>query len=240
MAEREGVRPDQRFRAALVEHAADAVVVLAADGTIMFANPVVEHMLGYRVDELTGTSAFSLLHPDDLAPSRDMFGSMVAGGGATGALEFRVRCKDGEWRWLEVTATNRLQDDAVRGIVAVYRNVTERRRLAEEREARVRLDGALLMAHTVAHQINNSLCPVVGYAELLGLRESVRRDPAAAGQVELIARAASEAQEQVARLQRIVRLEPDASLVGSGFDVLDVARSSEQARAELPDHLAAA
>jgi len=41
---------------------------------------------------------------------------------------WRRRHKDGRWLWLEGTATNRLQDPAVRAIVTNYRDVSERMR----------------------------------------------------------------------------------------------------------------
>jgi len=37
--------------------------------------------------------------------------------GAVHDFEVRVRHESGEWRWLQFTATNLLQDESVRGIV---------------------------------------------------------------------------------------------------------------------------
>ena len=89
-----------------------------------------------------------------------------------------------------------------------------RLRLEEERGERARLDGAMLVARTVAHEINNALSPVVGYAELLGLRPAVAADPKAADFVRQIGEAAADATAKVLRLQRIVRLQEDVSPLG--------------------------
>src|SRR5207249_3922904 len=45
-------RSEERLRA-LVEHASDAIVVVKADGTVLYASPAVEQLLGYRADEFT-------------------------------------------------------------------------------------------------------------------------------------------------------------------------------------------
>ncbi|HEU5316144.1 MAG TPA: GAF domain-containing protein, partial [Chloroflexota bacterium] len=49
----------------------------------------------------------------------------------------------------------------------------ERARITEERAERARMEGALLVARTVAHEINNALTPITGYAELLSVTPSV-------------------------------------------------------------------
>ncbi|NTW97722.1 MAG: response regulator, partial [Oscillochloris sp.] len=57
---------EQHFRA-LIEHSADAVATLDADGIILYQSPSALRMLGYQPDEMIGASAFIFLHPDDLA-----------------------------------------------------------------------------------------------------------------------------------------------------------------------------
>ncbi len=90
-----------------------------------------------------------------------------------------------------------------------------------------RLDGALLVARTVAHELNNALAPVLGYAELLTQRPSVAGDPKALTFATEIAADAREAAETVRRFQRIVRLEEDPQLTGTGdLPVLDLHRST--------------
>ena len=96
----------------------------------------------------------------------------------------------------------------------------------DESAQRARLDGALLVARTAAHQLNNALSPIVGYAELLGMLPAVRRDPTARSYATLIGESASHAAELVHRLQRIVRLEETPSPLGPDKPLLDLDRSA--------------
>jgi len=96
-------------------------------------------------------------------------------------------------------------------------------------EDRARLDGALLVARTVAHEVNNALAPVLGYAELLGLRPDLAADPAAMSHLQAIMDGASLAAEKIRRLQQIIRLEERDSVLGADRPLLDLERSTAPA-----------
>src|SRR5262249_24832797 len=56
---------EARFRA-LVQNAADIVVVIAEGGAITYASPAIEESLGAPPDAVVGTNTYDLVHPDDL------------------------------------------------------------------------------------------------------------------------------------------------------------------------------
>lgn len=99
-------------------------------------------------------------------------------------------------------------------------------RLRERDEIRSRLDGALLVARTVAHEINNALAPISGGADLLGTLPALQEQPAAA-YLKMIVDASAQAAARVRRLQRIVRLEETVSPLGPERPILDLDRSTE-------------
>jgi GAF domain-containing protein len=105
--------------------------------------------------------------------------------------------------------------------------VIERIRQEGARTERARMDGAMLVARTVAHEINNALSPIVGYAELLGQRPGVAADPPAAEFARLIGEAAEDAASKVSRLQRIVRLREEPSPLGEDQPILDMEGSTQ-------------
>jgi PAS domain S-box-containing protein len=134
---------ETRFRA-LIEHSADAVSLLDAGGTILYASPSTERVLGYAPEEFVGRNAFEFIHPDDLGRIQGLFAELVSQPGATVRDQFRSRAKGGAWLWVEGSGTNLLNEPAVGAVVSNYRDVTERRlaeeechRLNRELEARV-------------------------------------------------------------------------------------------------------
>jgi len=116
---------------ALIENSSDAVALVDADGRVRFASASSARVLGYEVEERIGRSAFELVHPDDVAATREAFLRSVAEPGVPITIVQRVRHKDGGWRWIEVTGVNRIGEPAVGGIVLNYRDVTERQRTAD-------------------------------------------------------------------------------------------------------------
>ncbi|HET7772046.1 MAG TPA: GAF domain-containing protein [Chloroflexota bacterium] len=103
----------------------------------------------------------------------------------------------------------------------------ERVRVGQERAAHARLEGALLVARTVAHEINNALTPITGYAELLSVSPSVAADEQAAGFARRILWASTDVATMVTRLQQIIRLEEVEVKPGPHGRVLDLERSSK-------------
>ena len=117
---------EERFRA-LIEHGADAVALLAPDGTMLFASQSTERLLGFSPAELVGKPGFERIHPDDLPGVRATLSEIAALPGSPRAMELRWRHKDGSWRYIDAVAVNRLAEPAVGAIVINFRDQTDRR-----------------------------------------------------------------------------------------------------------------
>ncbi len=119
------------FRA-LLEHSDDCIVIFSSLGIPTYVSPSVKKVLGYTEREVMEMDIFTLAHPDDYNPGPEIMERILMHPGIpmkshTG----RMRHKNGDWRWIECTVTNLLDDPSVGGIVDNFRDVTERK-LAEE------------------------------------------------------------------------------------------------------------
>jgi PAS domain S-box-containing protein/putative nucleotidyltransferase with HDIG domain len=93
-------------------------------------------MLGYESDEMIGQNIFGLVHPDDLAYIQPLFQRIAGTSGARSNNSFRLRHKNGSWRWIESVVTNLLAEPSVQAIVANYHDITERTQAEEDIKAR--------------------------------------------------------------------------------------------------------
>jgi PAS domain S-box-containing protein len=118
----------------LVERNPDAVCVVDPDFTLRFANPAITQLLGWPIDQLIGTSVTAYLHPNDIAKGLELFGQILATPGSTGASALQIRGADGCFRECEGVAINLVGDPQVRGVMVVFRDATERRRVERARE----------------------------------------------------------------------------------------------------------
>src|SRR5262245_37443227 len=97
----------ERYRT-LVEQAVGGVLLTEADGTIRYAGPATEEILGYSTDELTGRNAFDLIHPEDVGRILTAVKEIAAHGNGTAYEYLRASHSGGDWLWLAVSLRNLL------------------------------------------------------------------------------------------------------------------------------------
>src|SRR6266699_3123568 len=117
---------EERFRA-LIEHGADAIALLSADGTVLFLSHSAEKLFGFAPSELVGRSALELLHPDDAPRLQALLVDVAGRRGAPLMIELRLLHRDASWRAVEAVVVNRLGEPAVGAIVVNFRDISERK-----------------------------------------------------------------------------------------------------------------
>jgi len=156
---------ERKFRS-MIENSFELVSVLDADGRAVYRSPGYERVLGYAPDDLREERAFDRVHPDDLETVRSAFLERPPPSGqASETIEFRMRSRGGTWRVFEGTATNMLDDPAVRGTVVNMRDVTDRKSLERKALSAQRMEAVGQLASGVAHDFNNLLMIVEGYTQ---------------------------------------------------------------------------
>lgn len=127
----EALKEREEHLQVLIENSLDDISILNSDGTIRYQSPSVERVLGYKPGEHIGRNSLDFVHPDDMPDVSEGFAQLLKKQGSTRHIEVRAQHKDGSWRILEVVVKNLLDDSVVRGILANFRDITERK-MAEE------------------------------------------------------------------------------------------------------------
>jgi diguanylate cyclase (GGDEF)-like protein/PAS domain S-box-containing protein len=122
---------EHRFRA-LIEHSTDVVTVVDAEGIIVYDSPSAVSVLGYAESERVGNHGLAFIHPDDVDRAINGLGTVAERPGSVSRLEMRSLHRDGTYRWLDVSVTNLLDEPGVNGIVANFRDITERKALEDQ------------------------------------------------------------------------------------------------------------
>ena len=122
---------EARFRS-LVQHSSDLIFVIGADGVIQFASSSASRLIGYEPDALIGVDLIALAHPDDSDVVASFVRVAASLPGVSPPAEWRLRGTDDTVVQVEAIASNRLADDAVRGIVVNARDVGERKALLDQ------------------------------------------------------------------------------------------------------------
>ncbi len=197
---------EQRLRA-IVDHTNDIILILDVDGVIRFANPAVGRVLGDGSGVRVGHSFFDSVHPDDRRAALDSFTQWQAPD-ANGSLTLRFHDTPGGWRHLDVCGRNMLNVPAVKGMLAVARDISDRLGLQERLEGAERLDSIGRLAGGIAHDFNNMLAVILASAEHLRDRESPGDGHAVDRDVDLIVEAAERARTLTSKLLTFARRQP--------------------------------
>ncbi|MGH2786802.1 MAG: PAS domain S-box protein [Actinomycetota bacterium] len=129
-----GPRFGDEFFRALVEKGHSALVIVDPDAAITYVSPTMVDLAGYGPNELIGRVGFDFVATESLAVAAEHFNRVAATLGYSETFEVRGWHKDGQKRWFEITLTNMLDDPDIRGMVATFYDVTQRR----DAEARLR------------------------------------------------------------------------------------------------------
>ena len=124
----------ERLFQLITENAADMIAVIDCNGQRLYNSPAYQTILGYGPEELAATSSMDQIHPEDRARVLEA-AEKARSTGRGERLEYRIRHKDGSWRFIESTASAiRSPEDETEGLVIVNRDITERKRAEEKLE----------------------------------------------------------------------------------------------------------
>jgi PAS domain S-box-containing protein len=112
---------------ALTEHARDIISIAGIDGKWHYVSGGVTNALGYTTEERVSNEIFEHIHPEDLDELRSKYSELTSGAVSAFTHQYRVRHRDGSYRWLESSWVSALDNPLVNGIVVNGRDVTERK-----------------------------------------------------------------------------------------------------------------
>ena len=156
----------QRRLEAMFQGARDAIILTdPTSGVIIDVNHQAEALLGRSRQQLIGMHQ-SLLHPADLRNTLPVaFAKHATGDG--GQVETAVLHQGGSRIPVEITSSVITLSDGRRLVMGLFRDIRERVRLQEQLHQAGKMVAIGELAGGVAHDFNNQLAGISGYAELL-------------------------------------------------------------------------
>ena len=180
----------------IIDNTIDVYYRSSLDGKLLMASPSALKLLGYEdLDEILGRDIAGsfYLNPGDRAPLLDA----LKANGKVVNYEVVLKRKDGTPVVVETTSYFSYDEEGKpEAVEGIFRDITARKR-AEEENARLqeqllnarKMEAVGNMAGGMAHEFNNLLAVITGYAELL--LEEIGEDPSFSRQLAAVIKAAN-------------------------------------------------
>ncbi len=160
---------EERYKS-IVENSRDMILLTTPTGEISYISPACYVLTGYTAQEILDDQLW-LIHPDDTDRMRKEFQRARNGEIETG-IEYRHITKQGETRWISQSWSPIMDDDKVRLIVSIIRDITDQKQAEQAlQNAHKELKRAYKLQqefiNNVTHEVRTPLTAVKGYAEML-------------------------------------------------------------------------
>jgi PAS domain S-box-containing protein len=181
----EALRENQEFSTGLLENTPNPKSVLNPDTSIRYVNPAFEKLTGYKLSEIAGMKAPYPWWPKKgrKAMTQTLKKAIMSGGKRS---EHVFHNKNGEPFWVILNSAPVIHRKKILYFLINWIDITDRKRAEEEKaelEQKAHLASRLAsvgeMASGIAHEINNPLTAVIGFAQLLmdnDLPEEIKED----------------------------------------------------------------
>jgi PAS domain S-box-containing protein len=200
-AERALRESEARYRD-LFDNASDLVCATDRDGGFLYVNRAWHEGVGYSDAELAELRFGDLVHRESAEWYAEVVARALAGETLT-HVELTLVPRSGLAIVVEGNLSAARQADGTVMLRGIYRDVTERKRMDEQLRRAERMQAAGRLAGGMAHEVNNMMTGVIGFAEFL-LRGLAPDDPRRS-EVQEIIRAGSRAADVTRQLLAFTR-----------------------------------
>ncbi|MBI3599619.1 MAG: PAS domain S-box protein [Nitrospinae bacterium] len=158
----------------LLENVNDIVYTHDLNGNFTSLNKAGKSILGYTEDDALILNITQVVAPEYLRLARWMITSKVEGETPKTTYELEVIAKDGRRVPLEISSQLIYKERKPVGVFGIARDITDRRKAEDEK--RMLQEEAMKAAHLasigefaagIAHEINNPINSIIGYAQVL-------------------------------------------------------------------------
>jgi len=137
----------------------DVIGIMGVDGLMKYKSPNIERWFGWKPEDLVGTDGWETVHPEDIERIQKEFYALLEKENVSTTVEYRYKCKDGTYIWIEMVAANCINDTTINGILLNYHDISDRKQAEND----IRLSENLLEeAQRVAHMGHWELDPSIG------------------------------------------------------------------------------
>jgi len=227
------LKQTKEFLERVIESSVDGIVSADMSGTLLLFNRAASRIFGYAPDEVVGRRSVETLYPPGVAREimRKIRDPNMGGPGRLEDCRVDMISATGELIPVTLSAALILESGKPVGSVGVFTDIRDRLRMEarlnraqEELRAREKMAVVAELAGAAAHELNQPLTSVIGYAELM--RRGLEPGSTLGKASEIIISEAERMAEIVRKIGKITKYETK-TYVG-GAKILDLEKATEE------------
>ena len=130
------------LHSAMIANISDVIGIVSVEGIIKYLSPNVEKWFGWKPQDLVGSEIWPNIHPDELEKIQKELLTMLQHDNVCATVDYMAKCSDGNYKPVRLTATNRIHDQNIQGILVNFHDITE----SKKADAELRLRESYLSA----------------------------------------------------------------------------------------------
>jgi len=162
-AERSLRESEEKYR--LLVTNADEAIFIIQDELVKFPNPKAMEMGGYSLEELANIPFTNLIYIEDRDMVARWYQNLLKGQRLTETQPFRILNKMGNVIWVKLASAPIIWEKKP-GILCFLKDITMEKKLEAQFMQSQKMEAVGRLAGGVAHDFNNMLVVIMGYAEL--------------------------------------------------------------------------
>ncbi|MCD6186011.1 MAG: response regulator, partial [Deltaproteobacteria bacterium] len=161
------LKKSKEWLTTVLKSTGDAVITTDNQGRVTFMNPVAEKLTGWNQEDASNknmTEVFNIVNEQTNAVVKNPVNNVLETGLVVGLVNNTMLIsKNGQTRPIDDSAAP-VKDGKgnVSGVVFVFRDITEKRKIEQERLKTQKLDSLGILAGGIAHDFNNILTGILG------------------------------------------------------------------------------
>jgi PAS domain S-box-containing protein len=104
----------------------DIIGITDRTGVVKYVSSNIRQRFGWDPAEIIGSNSMDRIHPEEINTVKNAYHEIISERNLTRTIKFRYICKKGSYRYIEVSATNLIDESLINGILLNFHDVTQR------------------------------------------------------------------------------------------------------------------
>jgi PAS domain S-box-containing protein len=192
-------------------------MAIIKDGKVVFANEQVGDLFRCRASEIIGSSFLEYFHPDEVQRIQSQYERYAGGESDLGIIEARLKRANDDYIHVEINGS-RYRFEGKNAILISLLDLSARKKAEDQLRQAHKMEAVGRLAGGVAHDFNNILTAINGYAEMI--IEGLDANDSLRPNMEVILNAGKRAADLTAQLLAFSRKQVIAPKVIQPNDIL--------------------